>query len=102
MFFRMGTFSLSSATAEEVEGGFELTIPVPGASAEDVEVTAAGRVLTVKQKQKSIWGDSSQSFQIPSSVDCANISASAKHGMLKVFLPIKATEKARTIPVQTV
>ncbi len=100
-----------SAVAVDVaerDDAFEITAELPGVTAGDVEVTVAGRRLTLKAEKKEEsesaaegrrmserrYGALSRSFDLPDDVDPERIQASHADGVLKIVLPRTAKPKA--------
>jgi HSP20 family protein len=85
----------------ETDKAYELTAELPGIEAQDLDVTLANGVLTIKgEKQESKeqtekeyylserrYGAFQRSFQLPDGADAARVDASFANGILKVVLP---------------
>ena len=85
----------------EKDDGYEITAELPGMGAENVEVTFADGVLTIKgekkdekeEKRKDYYvserrfGSFERSFRLPDGIDADKIAASVKDGVLSVSVP---------------
>ncbi|MGE3317402.1 MAG: Hsp20/alpha crystallin family protein [Planctomycetaceae bacterium] len=97
----------------ELADEFLLTAELPGTRAEDLEITIAGGVLTIKGKrgdndgipedryrrQERFRGAWQRSLSIPERVREEDLSADFSHGILKVHLPKAAAIKPRQIHI---
>lgn len=82
------------------DASFTIDIDVPGVKPEDIEVTVAKNVLSVRGKSAS--RRFARSWTVPDSVDLAAVSAAYDLGVLTVTLPKKEEEKPRVIEVKRV
>jgi len=85
----------------ETDKAFEVTAEIPGARPEDVDISLADGVLTVKGEKKSekddkqknyhmmerSYGAFQRSFRLPAEVDENKIDARFDNGLLKITLP---------------
>jgi len=85
----------------EEPGGFVLEMDVPGVRLEDLEISVAGRRLTVRGRREVVrestdprvrlrerWsGSFSRSLDLPDQVDEEKISATLREGILRIELP---------------
>jgi HSP20 family protein len=86
---------------------------IAGVKPEDVDVTIANDMVTIRGERKRdfeassedyfyqecYWGSFSRSVVLPVDVDIENVSADLKDGILTVMLPKAAKSKARKIKV---
>jgi HSP20 family protein len=76
-----------------------VTADLPGVNAEDLALTLAGDVLTLKGE------DGKDTFlrtvRLPMPVDASGVTATFKNGVLVVTLPKTPAVPATTIPVKT-
>jgi HSP20 family protein len=79
------------------ENGYEVDVPVPGYSSEQVDVSLKDGILTVGGK--SARRSFTRSFIIPEDVDVEAIGAAVKEGMLHLTLPRRPEAKPRKINV---
>lgn len=98
-----------------LDGGdfFLLTAELPGVQMEDLELTAANGVLTLKgvrkappeaqtesfRRQERFQGDWKRSVHLPDRIDEDGMKAEYSAGVLRVILPKVAGSVARNIPV---
>lgn len=99
----------------ETDGEIEFTAELPGLKAEDVEVTVADNVLTIRGEKKSekeeaeadyrlmerSFGSFTRSFEVPGGVEPSAIAASIENGVLTVRFPKPAAAEARRIEVKS-
>lgn len=106
-----------SADASRGQDSYEITLELPGVSADDVDVSLNDHVLTVKGEKRSEhkeetdtyffaerrYGAFQRAFQLPSDVDTDKIDADFSNGVLKLILPklSSAQERDRQIQVRT-
>ena len=82
--------------------GWELRIPLPGASKEDITVEVKdNNQLVVEANSESVWGQSQiRKFKMPSGCDSDNIEGEMKNGILILFIPKKKSFKEKTIKIK--
>ena len=97
----------------EEDSCYMLTADIPGVNRQDVEITLEDGVLTVKGERKSgtevteeryrrrerIYGTFVRQFNLPDTVDAANISAKAEDGVLKIAIPKQEKPEPKKITV---
>lgn len=97
----------------EVEGGYEITAPVPGFKPEEVEVTFQDGVLKVvaqhsaqtAERQEGFirrevaWGNYGRTIMLPGDIKEDGITASFEDGMLTVTVPKAPRPQPRRIEV---
>jgi HSP20 family protein len=97
----------------EEDSRYMLTADIPGVNRNDVEITLEDGVLTVKGERKSetevaeegyrrrerIYGTFVRQFNLPDTVDTANISAKAEDGVLKIEIPKQEKPQPKKIAV---
>ncbi|MGB5716823.1 MAG: Hsp20/alpha crystallin family protein [Gammaproteobacteria bacterium] len=98
---------------QEEDSHYLLTADIPGVNRNDVEITLEEGVLTVKGERKSdpdvaeegyrrrerTYGTFLRQFNLPDTVDTANISAKAEDGVLKIAIPKQEKPEPRRITV---
>jgi HSP20 family protein len=98
---------------QEEDSRYLLTADIPGVNRNDVEITLEEGVLTVKGERKAesdsaeegfrrrerIHGTFVRQFNLPDTVDTANISATADDGVLKIAIPKQEKSEPRRITV---
>jgi HSP20 family protein len=79
------------------ENGYDVDVPVPGYSPDQVDVSLKDGVLTIggKSQRRSF----TRSFMIPEDVNVEAIGAAVKEGMLHLTLPRRPEAKPRKINV---
>ena len=88
------------------EDGWRIDIPLPGIDPKDVTLDVAGNTLSIRAEADSFDRETSvgryeQSFSIPPFLDLEKLSASHRHGMLRLTLPLKESVKPRRIQIET-
>jgi HSP20 family protein len=88
------------------EDGWRIDIPIPGIDPKDVNLDVAGNTLSIRAEGDSGDKESGavryeQSFTIPPFLDLDKLSASHRHGMLRLTLPLKESVKPRRIQIET-
>ena len=98
--------SSSSLQVNAGADGWRIDIPLPGIDPKDVNLDVAGNTLSIRADDSS--GDKEtavaryeQSFTIPPFLDIEKLSASHRHGMLRLTLPLKESVKPRRITIDT-
>ena len=88
------------------EDSWRIDIPIPGIDPKDVNLDVAGNTLSIRAEGNS--GDREadvaryeQSFTVPPFLDLDKLSASHRHGMLRLTLPLKESVKPRRIQIET-
>ena len=98
----------------ETDQAIEVIARMPGVSAERVQVNLDDGRLTVRGEVAPLAtanlqqllgeyaaGDFERTFAVPTEVDAARISASAKHGVLTLTLPKASAAQPRRIAVRS-
>lgn len=97
----------------ELPDEFLLTAELPGTRAEDLELTIAGGILTIRGKRSDIEGVPDDRFRrherfrgswqralsLPDRVQDEKLRAEFNHGILKIHLPKAEAATPRQIPV---
>jgi HSP20 family protein len=88
------------------EDGWRVDIPIPGIDPKDVNLDVAGNTLSIRAESSSDDKDTSvsryeQSFTIPPFLDLEKLSATHRHGMLRLTLPLKDSVKPRRVRIET-
>lgn len=101
----------------EKDNAFEITAELPGLKEEDVDISLADGVLTMKgekkeeteQREKGYYlserryGSFQRAFRLPDSIDEDKVEARFDNGVLRVTLPKRpeAVKQAKKISIQT-
>jgi len=93
-----------SASIVSSEDGWRLRVALPGVSPENVEVNVAGQTVHIRAIERE--GDAvttryEQTMTLPDTVDTEKVSATFRHGLLELTLPLKETLKPRRIEIST-
>lgn len=97
----------------ETEGGFEVTVDLPGMEPEDVDVTFENGVLTISgtrvfskeddeetyHRIERSFGTFARSVRLPRTADTEKIEATFEKGVLNVSIPKSEAAKPRIIEV---
>ena len=103
-----------AANISETDKEYIIRAELPEVSKEDVDVSVKDGVITIKGERRfektddseqthrieSFYGSFARSFSLPADVDEENIRAQSKDGVLRVYLPKAAIQKAKAIEVQ--
>jgi len=86
--------------------GWRVDVPLPGIDPRNVNLDVAGHRLTIRAEQPAANDAAAvrfeQSFTVPQFLDVERISASHRHGMLQLTLPVKESVKPRRIQIDGV
>ena len=89
-----------------MDDGWRLEVPLPGIDPQYVNLEVAGSTLTIRAEDPAEKDGQArrfeQSFTVPSFLDLDKISASHRHGMLQLTLPLKESVKPRRIQIEGV
>ena len=84
--------------------GWRIDVPLPGIDPQNVNLDAAGHTVTIRAEQPASSNTSAaryeQSFAVPQFLDVEKMSASYRHGMLQLTLPLKESVKPRRIHIE--
>ena len=98
--------SSPSFQVNAIDDGWRIDVPMPGIDPSDVTLEVAGNTLSIRAETPSEDKDRNptryeQSFTIPQFLDLEKLSASHRHGMLRLTLPLKESVKPRRIRIET-
>jgi HSP20 family protein len=95
-----------SFQVNSTDEAWHIDVPLPGVNPKNVNVEVAGTTLTIRAEEPGDNGERSrryeQSFTIPQFLDLEKITASHKHGMLRLTVPLKDSVKPRRIQIEGV
>ena len=102
---RTGGAWSSSFQVHSTDDAWRIDVPLPGIDPEHVELEAAGQTLSIRLKQpgddkQGQYGRYEQTFTVPQFLDLDRISATHRHGMLQLTLPLKESVKPRRIQIE--
>ena len=88
------------------DDGWRVDVPLPGIDPKDVSLEVAGNNLTIRAEVPSEGGNKKgshyeQTLVIPQFLDLEKLTASHRHGMLHLTLPLKESVKPRRIQIET-
>ena len=103
---RTAAGSSSSFQVHTTDDGWRVDVPLPGIDPKDVSIEAAGNNLTIRAEMSSEGNDKNvsryeQTLIIPQFLDLEKLTASHRHGMLRLTLPLKESVKPRRIQIET-
>lgn len=95
--------------------GVLVTAELPGLNPEDLNISVTGDTLTLSghrqhdtvaesaqfQRQERAFGEFNRSFQLPFTVNTAQVEATIENGNLRIILPRAEAEKPRQISVRS-
>ena len=86
--------------------GWRVDVPLPGIDPQHVNLDAAGHTLTIRAEQPASNDAGAARYEhslaVPQFLDLEKISASYRHGMLQLMLPLKESVKPRRIHIEGV
>ena len=88
------------------ENGWRIDIPLPGVDPEHVNVEVAGSTLSIRAEEPHDGNKDvrvtryQQTLTLPQFLDLDKLTASHRHGLLQLTLPVKESVKPRRIEVQ--
>jgi HSP20 family protein len=103
---RTAAVSSPSFHVNGTEEGWRVDVPLPGIDPKDVSLEVAGNNLTIRAEGPSDGTDKNvplfeQTLMIPQFLDLEKLTASHRHGMLRLTLPLKESVKPRRIQIDT-
>jgi HSP20 family protein len=103
---RSANASSSSFHVTALEDGWRVDVPLPGVDPKDVTLEVAGNNLTIRTESSNEGREKNvsrfeQTLMIPQFLDLEKLSASHRHGMLRLTLPLKESVKPRRIQIET-
>jgi HSP20 family protein len=103
---RTAAGSSSSFYVNTTDDGWRVDVPLPGIDPKDVALEVAGNTLTIRAASSDGSNDRNvahyeQTLAIPQFLDLDKLSASHRHGMLRLTLPVKESVKPRRVQIET-
>ena len=96
--------SRASFQVQASDDNWRIDVPLPGIDPKNVSIEVAGNTLTVRANEPRPDGENAvryeQTMTIPQFLDLDKISASHKHGMLALTVPIRDSVKPRRIQIE--
>src|SRR4051794_17656482 len=103
---RTSGVSPSSFQVKTSEDGWRIEIPLPGIDPQHVKLDVASNTLSIRAEEPGTRKDSApvvryeQTLTIPQFLDLDKITASHRHGMLELMVPLKESVKPRRIQIE--
>jgi len=98
--------SSSAFNVNATDDGWRIDVPLPGIDPKDVTIEVAGNNLTIRaqsapesKEQQAVRYE--QTLTIPQFLDLEQLTASHRHGMLRLTLPVKQSVKPRRVQIET-
>jgi HSP20 family protein len=94
-----------SVQVNTTEDGWRIDIPLPGIDPQNVTLEVAGATLSLRVEEPDPNNKDAkvtryeQTLTIPQFLDTEQLSASHRHGMLRLMLPLKESVKPRRIQI---
>ena len=103
---RTNTGSSPSFQVHTTDDGWRVDVPLPGIDPKDVSLEVAGNNLTIRAEVSGEGADKNvsryeQTLIIPQFLDLERLTASHRHGMLRLTLPLKDSVKPRRVRIDT-
>jgi len=103
---RTAAGSSPSFHVNPTDDGWRIDVPLPGIDPKDVALEVAGSTLTIRAEVPGSDTDKNvaryeQTLTIPQFLDLEKLSASHRHGMLRLTLPLKESVKPRRVQIET-
>jgi HSP20 family protein len=103
---RTATSQSPSFQVNGTEDGWRVDVPLPGIDPKDVSLEVAGNNLTIRAETPSEGNDQNvsryeQTLIIPQFLDLEKLTASHRHGMLRLTLPLRESVKPRRVQIDT-
>jgi HSP20 family protein len=88
------------------DDGWRIDVPMPGIDPKDVALEVAGSTLTIRAETPGEDKDRNstryeQAFSVPAFLDLEKLTASHRHGMLRLSVPLKDSVKPRRVQIET-
>lgn len=103
---RTAAGSSPSFQVNTTDDGWRIDVPMPGIDPKDVNLEVAGNTLSIRAEVPSDDKNASvtryeRTLSIPQFLDLEKLSASHRHGMLRLSVPLKESVKPRRIQIQS-
>lgn len=98
--------SSPSFQVQTTDEGWRIDVPMPGVDPKDVSLEVAGNTLSIRVEAPSDEKDNNpsryeQTFNVPPFLNLEKLTASHRHGMLRLTVPLKDSVKPRRIQIET-
>jgi HSP20 family protein len=103
---RTAAGSSPSFQVQPTDDGWRVDVPLPGIDPKYVSLEVAGNNLTIRAEIPSGGTDNNvsryeQTLTVPQFLDLEKLTASHRHGMLRLTLPLKESVKPRRVQIET-
>jgi len=103
---RTAAGSSPSFNVNATDDGWRVDVPLPGIDPKDVSLEVAGNNLAIRAEVPSEGRNKNvshyeQTLVIPQFLDLEKLTASHRHGMLHLTLPLKESVKPRRMQIET-
>ena len=103
------TAASASSTSFHVNAtndGWRIDVPLPGVDPKNVHLDVAGSTLSIRaevsgEDKDDNVGSYEQTLTIPQFLDLDKLTATHRHGMLRLALPLKESVKPRRVQIDT-
>ena len=97
--------SSPSFQVNATDDGWRIDVPMPGIDPNDVALEVAGNTINIRAEVPNDTKDQNptryeETFTIPQFLDVQRLSASHRHGMLRLTIPLKESVKPRRIEIE--
>ena len=98
--------SSPSLQVHTTDDGWRVDVPMPGIDPKHVSLEVAGNNLTIRAEVPGEGQDTNvshyeQTLMVPPFLDLEKLTASHRHGMLRLTLPLKESVKPRRVQIET-
>jgi len=100
----LGTRVMPTASVVGNEDGWRLRVALPGVAPEHLEVNVAGETVhirAIEREGETVATRYEETVTLPDTVDPEKITATFRHGLLELTLPLKETLKPRRVEIST-
>ena len=103
---RAASTSSPSLQVTAIDDGWRVDVPLPGIDPKDVALEVTGNNLSIRADVPSEGKDKNvaryeQTLVVPQFLDLEKLTASHRHGMLRLTLPLKDSVKPRRVEIET-
>jgi HSP20 family protein len=95
----------ASLQVKASDDGWRIQVPMPGIDPAHVNLEVAGTTLTIRTEDPDTAQEGAARYErtltVPQFLDLEKLSASHRHGMLELTLPLKDSVKPRRVQIQT-
>jgi HSP20 family protein len=102
---RTAAGSSPSFQVNTTDDGWRIDIPMPGIDPKDVNLEVAGNTLSIRAETTGDEKDRNstryeQTFTVPPFLNLEKLTASHRHGMLRLTIPLKDSVKPRRVQIE--